>query len=136
MITEYVAKLKLDPRKDQLMGRTVILKPTGKIEAVDPAKATKFVIVDAVGPDATAGDIKPGDVILPQAMGGIVMDGGLLFRPYVEAKSVAFVVREVTLDDLLVQTENGKDFVPFGSPKAAQSLAVKEKTPDAQSDAA
>jgi hypothetical protein len=131
----YATKLKLAPRKDQISGRTVIFKPMGSIVSIDMTKATKFVLIDAVGPSAEAEDLHAGDVILPQAMGGILLDQGFLFRPYVEASKVAFVIEGVTLDDLLVQTENGKEFVPFDAPNAAKAL-VKEKKPDAQPNAA
>jgi len=117
--------VKFAPRHAQIIGRTVIKKSDSKIVRTDETKVTKFVLVDAVGDEAAAAGIQVGDVVITTKLNHIVFDGGSRFRPLLEEKDVACFVTDVGLSDLLVQTENGTEFVPLDSPKAAQSLGAQ-----------
>jgi hypothetical protein len=114
--------VKFVPRHAQIIGRMAIRKSESAIIQLDEAKVTKFVLVDAVGPDAA--DIKVGDLLVVTMLNNIVLDAGKIYMPMVEEKSVALFVTDVSLDELLVQTANGKNYVPFGSPDAAQPLGA------------
>jgi hypothetical protein len=113
--------VKFVPRRTQIIGRTVIEKRKSTIIQPNETEITKFILVDAVGSEAAAQGIRVGDVVVPKAIGNMVM--GERFRPWLEEVHVGFFLTDVVLEeDLLVQTENGKRFVPFDSPEAAQSL--------------
>ena len=122
--------MKLEPRHTQIIGRMVIRHTQSAIIRVAQEKVTKFILVDAVGAGAAAKGIKVGDIVLPKALGNVVMSEG--FRPVLEEENVAFFVRDVAPGELVIQTDTGTEFVPFDSPKAAQSLG----SPPASSEAA
>lgn len=118
--------MKIVPRHNQILGRIVIKKTGGAIvRPDDTANTTKFVLVDAVGPGAAAAGIKVGDLVLPNALGNIVIDGGVIFRPILdEANALALAVcaDDVERGGLLIQTDNGSQYVPMDSDRAAKSL--------------
>lgn len=116
--------MKFVPRKTQIIGRMVIRRSASAIIRVAQEKVTKFVLVDAVGSDAAAKGIKVGDIVLPKALGNIIMSEG--FRPWLEEENVGFFVTDVSPEDLVIQTDNGTDFVPFDSPHAAKPLGAQE----------
>lgn len=118
--------MKFEPRRGQAVGRVVIRPTTSTIVRPDETKGrTKFVLLDAVGPDLEARGLRVGDVVLPTQINSIVMDGGTSFRPLVEEEHVAIVVRDWTsLDEFHVQTENGTEYVPFSDSRAARSLGA------------
>lgn len=116
--------MKLSPRHSRIVGRMVIAKSESTIILVDETKVTKFILIDAVGDEAASYGIKVGDVVLPTALANIVINGGRSFRPVLEEKDIAFLVTDVTLDELVVQTDNGAQYVPFDSPHAAQPLGA------------
>lgn len=119
--------MKFAPRRSRIIGRMVIRKSESKIILVDETKVTKFVLIDAIGPDAAEKGLKVGDVVLPIEIRNIVLDGGKSFRPIMEEENVAFVITGMRLDDLSVQVDSGKQFVPFDSPEAAESFGSQDE---------
>jgi len=119
--------VKLVPRQNQAIGRIVIKRILANIVRPDETKnTTKFVLIDAVGSEAQAAGIKVGDVVLPDKLSNILLDGGVSFRPIVDEKDIRAIVTDVTLDELMVQTDNGSKFVTFDADDAAQSLCVSD----------
>ena len=115
--------MKLIPRRNQAIGRIVIKRIMSTIVRPDETKhTTKFVLIDAVGSGALAAGIKVGDVVLPHQLGNIQLDGGVIFRPILNEEDIRAWVTGVTLDELMVQTDNGSHFVPFDDKDAAMSL--------------
>jgi hypothetical protein len=116
--------MKLTPRRSQVIGRIVIKRVLSSIVRPDETKdTTKFVLVDAVGPDARDRGVRVGDVILPTAVSLIALDGGVSRRPMVDEDHIAATLTDVSPDDLAVQTDSATEYVPFDSPRAARSLA-------------
>jgi hypothetical protein len=125
--------VKFIPRHNQIIGRIVIKRMLSTIVRPDETKnTTKFVLVDAVGPDAAAAGLKIGDVVLPNVMSNIFLDGGAVYRPLVDEKSVACVVADVTLDELAVQNDGATKFVTLDDPEAAQSLGTNPPPPQSR----
>ena len=120
--------MKFEPRYGQAVGRVVVRPTLSTIVRPDETKGTtKFVLLDAVGPDLEAKGLRVGDVVLPVAINTIIMDGGAQFRPLVEESKIAIVVRDWSdLKEFHVQTESGAQYVPFDDPKAAVSLGSIE----------
>jgi hypothetical protein len=120
--------MKFEPRCGQAVGRIVVRLTHSTIVRPDETKGTtKFVLLDAVGPDLEAKGLRAGDVVLPIAINTIIMDGGASFRPLVEEPKIALIVRDwKSLDEFRVQTENGSEYVPFSDPRAAVSIGVIE----------
>lgn len=118
--------MKFEPRYGQAVGRIVIRRPTSTILRADPTKGTtKYLLLDAVGPDCEARGLKVGDVVVPIKINSVVIDNGTAFRPFVEEKEVALIVRDwASLDEFHVQTENAAEYVPFSDPKAALPLGA------------
>jgi len=127
--------MKFVPRNSQLIGRMVILKSESKIIRVDQTKVTKYILVDAVGPDAAQKGVKVGDIVLVISIRHIVQDAGMVFIPFAEEKDVVLFATDVTQNDLLVQTPSGKEFVPFDSLEAAQSFGAHQRTSNGAGDA-
>jgi|GEM_PF-2534809 len=115
------------PRRDQVVGRIVVRLTDSAIVRPDETKnTTKFLLIDAVGPDLKD-DLKVGDIVMPTAVIGISMEGGASFRPMATDANIALVVRDWTsLDEFKVQNESGSEYVPFGDPRAAKSLGFIE----------
>lgn len=116
--------MKFAPRHSQIIGRMVIRRSEARVILVDETKVTKFILIDAVGEDAAAAGLKPGDVVVPLAMGNVILDGGRSFRPVLEEKNVAFLVVDLEPNELLVQTHEGGQFVALDSDEAAPSLGA------------
>lgn len=115
--------MKFIPRHNQVIGRMVMKRMLTSIVRPDETKGTtKFVLIDAVGPGAAAAGLKVGDVVVPSSMSHVVLDGGVSFRPLVEEANVALIVTDVSLDELLVQSDGGSQYVAFSDPMAAKSL--------------
>jgi hypothetical protein len=115
--------VKFVPRHNQAIGRVVIKRMLASIVRPDETKGTtKFVLIDGVGPQAEAAGIKVGDVVLPEKMSQITLDGGFVFRPLIDEKEIMAIVTGVTVDELMVQTDNGSKFVAFDAEDAAKSL--------------
>ena len=116
--------MKFAPRHAQLVGRMTIRKSESVIILTNEKEVTKFLLVDAVGPDAAAAGLRVGDLVVATMLKSIVFDAGTIYMPLVDEKDVALHVLEAPLDSLLVQVASGKGFVPFDSPDAAKSLGV------------
>jgi hypothetical protein len=115
--------MKFVPRRNQAIGRIVVKRIYSTIVRPDETKnTTKLVLIDAVGAGAEAAGIRVGDIVLPGKMGNILLDGGASFRPLVDEEDVRAWATEVTLDELVVQTDNGSGFVAFDAKDAAQPL--------------
>ena len=117
--------MKFTPRHGHVVGRMTIPKSESTIILLDATKVTKFVLVDACGPDATAAGIKVGDVVVVTRLNNIVLNAGRTYMPLIEEKDVALFVTEIEREELLVQSTNGKNFVPFDSDEAAPCLGVQ-----------
>ena len=115
--------MKLEPMALQIIGRMVIRHTlVDDHSARHRRRSSKFILVDAVGAGAAAKGVKVGDIVLPKALGNVVMDEGSSTCRVIEEENVAFFVRDVAPGELVMQTDTGTEFVPFDSPKAAQSL--------------
>ncbi len=115
--------MKFVPRRNQAVGRVVTKRLLSFIVRPDETKnTTKFVLIDAVGAGAEAAGIKVGDIVLPGKMGNIMLDGGASFRPIVDEEDIRAFVTDVTLAELVVQTDNASVFVPFDDKDAAKPL--------------
>ncbi len=114
--------MKFAPRRSQIIGRMLIEKTQSTIILVNEAQVTKYLLVDAVGVEAAAIGIKVGDIVVPKALGNMVLKNGTIYSPWLEEKDIGVFAKEWTLDEFLVQTNSGKQFVPFDSPEAMQSL--------------
>ena len=113
--------MRLIPRHTQAIGRVVVKRILSTIVRPDETKnTTKFVLIDGVGPGIH--DVKVGDIVLPYQMGNIQLDGGVSFRPILDEKDIRAIVMDVTLDELVVQTDSGSHFVSFDDKDAARSL--------------
>ena len=125
--------MKFEPQDDQIIGRMLIKKVRSSIIRPDETKnTTKFVLVDAVGIGVKG--IKVGDVIVPKALGQIVLDQGTVYRPWLEKTGWLFRVTDIDIEkDLKVQTDDGTKYVEFGSSEAAQPLG---ESPRAEEKAA
>jgi hypothetical protein len=124
------------PRRDQIIGRVVIQRRKSAVVRPDETRdTTKLILVDAVGPIAAAAGIRVGDVVLPNAMGNIVLDGGVSFRPILSEANVLATMVGLRVEEMLIQVEGATKFVPFGDAEAAQSLA-ESPPPDGPSGAA
>ncbi len=121
--------MKFVPRNSQIIGRMTIRKSESKIIRVDATKVTKYILVDAVGPKAAEAGIKVGDLVLVISIRHIVQDAGMVFIPFADEKDVVLFATDVTLNDLLVQTPGGKEFVPFDSLEAAPSFGATQRSP-------
>ena len=110
------------PRGNKILGRTIIAKLESLIIRPDKTVVSKFVLVDAVGKTAEAAGIKAGDIIVPTKLGAIVIHDSR--RASLEEEDV-WGHASASLEDFLVQTDDGKDFVPFEDPKAAKPLAAQ-----------
>lgn len=118
--------MKFEPRRGQAVGRIVIKPSRSSILRPDQTKGiSKFVILDAIGPDLLAKGLNVGDVVVPRAVGNVMMDDGASFRPTVNEEDILLVVRDwASLDEFHVQTDNGAKYVPFSDPLAAKSLGA------------
>lgn len=119
--------MKLVPRYSQVVGRMVIRRSSSTIIIGDDTKVTKFLLVDAVGEGAAKAGVKVGDIVVPVALTNIVLDSGYSFCPFLEEKNIAFFVRDVNVDQLLIQTPAGTKYVPFDSPEAAKAVGAQEE---------
>jgi len=116
--------MKFIPRRNQAIGRIVVKRILTSIVRPDETKnTTKFVLIDAVGEGAFAAGLHVGDVVLASKMGNIQLDGGYSFRPIVDEEDVRAWVTDVSLADLVVQTDNGSGFVAFDAADAAKPLS-------------
>jgi hypothetical protein len=116
--------VKFEPRRGQAVGRIVIRPTNSSIIRPDETKGlTKFMLVDAVGPDLEAKGLKVGDIVMPTSISGIMMQNGASFRPMANDENIALVIRDwESLVEFHVQTESGAQYVPFTDPRAAKSL--------------
>ena len=115
--------MKLIPRHNQIVGRVVIERPQSSIIRPDATKnTTKIILVDAVGEGAAKSGIKVGDLVVPMKMNHFMLDGGAIFRPLIEEGDAGFFVTEA--EELYVQTDNGQEYVPLDSERAAKSLGA------------
>ena len=130
--------MKLEPRRGQAVGRVVVRPTTSTILRPDETSGiTKYLLLDAVGPDLEAKGLKAGDIVVPVKINSIVMDGGVIFIPFVQEENVALVVRDwSSLDEFHVQTDSGTQYVPFTDPRAAPSRGYVRETPAVKSAAA
>jgi hypothetical protein len=113
--------VKFIPRRRQIVGRIVVKKILSAIIRPDETKnTTKFVLIDALGPDAEAAGLKVGDLVMPKSMATMQFDGGASIRPIVDEVDVMGVVLDP--GSLAMQNENCTDFVAIDSPEAAKSI--------------
>lgn len=111
------------PRHKQVIGRIAIKRVLRSIIRPDETKdTTKFILVDGVGPDAAAAGIKVGDIVVPTTMAAIKLDGGSSIRAILEEPTIGAVVGGITISDLVIQIDNGKEYVPFDDERAAKSM--------------
>lgn len=99
--------MNLVPKRDQVLGRIVITKLKSAIVTPDETRGvTKFMLVDAVGPEAAAAGYKRGDLVLPRAMNNIFLHGGTYHRVICDAKEILTAVEDWDPKDFLVTAED------------------------------
>jgi len=129
--------VKLKPRHNQAIGRVVIKRVLSSIVRPDETKnTTKFVLIDAVGPGAQAAGLKVGDVVLAAKLSSFVLDGGAFFRPILDEKDIMFWATDLALDELLVQTDSGGNYVQFNAKDAAKSFGETAAPSESATEAA
>lgn len=117
--------MKYSPRHSQVIGRLLIKRTLAKIVRPDEtSNTTKFILIDAVGPGAAAAGLMVGDIVVPTAMTGIVLDGGAVFRPMLEERNVAAIVTDVLMSEFVVQIDNGSEYVSIDDERAAKSYGA------------
>ncbi len=115
--------MKLVARHDEVIGRVVIKRVRSAILRLNEFKnTTKFLLVDAVGPDAAEKGIKVGDVVLARTIDHLKFDAGTIVRFIAKEPSIAIVVEDVDLEEFAIQVDNGEEYVAFGDEFAAQSI--------------
>jgi len=121
--------VKFVARNSQIFGRLVMKRVLSAIVRPDETKnTTKFILVDALGPDAAAKGIKIGDLVVPTSISTIVLDGGALARAFLKEEHAAFILTDMNVrKDFVVQTDNASEYVPFDSENAARSLGASER---------
>lgn len=120
--------MKLMPRHNQIFGRLVIRRGTSRIVPANEAKVnTKFLLVDAVGPNVIG--IKPGDVVLHaiKNMPCVTLAGGAENYPVIDEKDVLAVAADFNLDDFVIQSKNASQFVELDDPDAAKPLGTQSR---------
>jgi len=123
--------MKFEPRRGQAVGR-IVVRPTKStiVRPDETAGITKYLLLDAVGPDLEAKGLRVGDVVVPLKINSLVLDGGVVFIPFVQEENVALVVRDwKSLDEFHVQIDSGAQYVPFTDPRAAPSRGFPHETP-------
>jgi hypothetical protein len=99
--------VKLIPQNNQLVGRLLITKLDSPIVSPDPTKGvTKVILVQRVGADAAAAGYKPGDLVIPRAIGSMFLRGGTHHVVYCEVKEILFKVDDVCAEDFVA--DDGK----------------------------
>lgn len=122
--------MKLVARRNEIIGRLIQEKPSSSIVRPDETKGvTKYVLVDSVGPDAAAAGIKIGHVVLSRMIHDIWIDGGFGFRPLVMEPNAAAVWEDARPEDMLIQVNSGKQYVPLDHPEAAKPIAGPAQGP-------
>lgn len=125
--------MKFVPRHNDIVGRYVLKQ--APVESLilrpgDPSKeSTKFILVDAVGPEAEANGIKVGDIVLIDRVATIQLDGGAICRAITKEPDCRMFVDDVDMSWFIVQTDNGKKFVPLDHPEAARPIGGKRPGP-------
>jgi hypothetical protein len=133
--------VKFEPRPHQAVGR-VVLRTVASSTIVRPDESkgtTKFMLLDAVGSDFEKEGFRVGDIVVPQKVSSVVMEGGASFRAILDLDDILVTVRDwSSLDEFRVQTESGSEYVAFSDPRAAPSLgytlerhAAPDRTPRA-----
>ena len=124
--------MKFAPRHNMAIGRMTIKKSESAIIRTDETQVTKFILVDAVGPDAAKAGLRAGDLVVVKALGNIVMDAGTIYLPVFEEPNTVFDVVDVDLNELLVQNSKGTAFVPFDSEDAAKPFGAPPREREAE----
>ncbi len=94
--------MKLVPKRDQILGRLLITKLASTIVAPDATRGvTKVLLVLAVGADAAEEGYKPGDLVIPRALGNMPLRGGSLYVYYCDRKEVLFTVEDASPGDFV-----------------------------------
>lgn len=94
--------MKLEPLKKQMIGRLVLTKREegNIILAEDPTKGvSKFVLLEAVSPEAEAEGHQIGDFVLPKFVNNIFLKGGRYHRVVVSTDDVVARVRGTPLSE-------------------------------------
>lgn len=94
--------MRLEPINKRVIGRIIITRVSSTIIASDPTKnVTKFVLVEAVSPEAEAAGYKPGDIILPRQVESIFLKGGLYHRATCSIDEIVCKVHDVPLNEFV-----------------------------------
>lgn len=116
--------MKFVPRRNDIVGRYVLKQaPVDSLilRPGDPSKeSTKFILVDAVGPEAIG--IKVGDIVLIDRVATIQLDGGAICRAITKEPDCRMLIEDVDMSEFIVQTDRGNKFVPFDHPEAARPI--------------
>jgi hypothetical protein len=102
--------MKLEPLIGWMIGRIAITKVSSTIVTPDANRGvTKFVLVDAVSPEAEAKGFKPGDLVMPKTMHNIFLKGGLIHRVTFPLEETICKVHGVSLAEFI--GSDGKELV-------------------------
>lgn len=110
----------------------MIKKSDSTIILTNADKVTKYMLVDAVGPEAAREGIKVGDIVVVSRVNHIVQDAGRVFVSFAEEKEVLLFVTDVVPENLLMQTKDGKNFVPLDSKDAAEPFVPVPTKPNGE----
>jgi hypothetical protein len=94
--------MRLEPKRDQVIGRVAITKLSERIIAPDATKnVTKFVLLEEISPEAEAKGYRRGDLVLPRAINSIFLKGGAYHRAVFSIDEILCVVHDLSFEDLV-----------------------------------
>jgi hypothetical protein len=109
----------LEPLHDQVIGRLVITRPSSTIILTDLTEnVSKFVLIETVSQAAAEAGYRPGDLVMPRAVGNIFLKGGNYHRVVFSIKDSVCRVRDVPLSEFV--DSNGAEVVPVEAQEAAE----------------
>jgi hypothetical protein len=124
--------MKFVPRHNDVVGRYLLAREPEESLIVRPGDGTqdttKFLLIDAVGPEAEMNGLKVGDIVVVDKVWSIKLNGGAIVRAHVPENNCREFADDVPLSTFVVQTDNGKKFVPFDHPEAAKAIGGKRTT--------
>lgn len=118
--------MKLEPKKDWMIGRLVVTKPSSTILLADYSKhVSKFILVEAVSEGARAAGFDVGQLVMPTHMQSIFLRGGAYHRVSCSIENVLCVVYDEPLTEFMNQ--DGSPVLPVEeSPSVPRDGAAEQ----------
>jgi hypothetical protein len=112
--------MKLEPLRGWVIGRIAITRMSSAIIAPDVTRGvTKFVLLEAVSPEAAKVGLKPGDLVMAKTMHNIFLQGGKFHRVTFPIDELICVLRDVALNELIGSDGNPLEEAPAVAAAAA-----------------